>query len=67
MSIRSIASKLAGDCFGVEDDHFVSDDLAALLDAAFLQFFPSGPRLLKLLEERGWTGWTNIRRTDPTG
>jgi hypothetical protein len=25
----------------------------------------NAPRLLQLLDERGWTGWTNIRRIDP--
>ena len=40
----------------------VSDDLVALLDAAFLAHFPCAPRLIRLLEQRGWTGWTNIRR-----
>ena len=36
-----------------------------LLDAAFVEFFPCAPRLLELLEERGWTGWTDIRRKEP--
>jgi len=49
----------------VEDWDPISDDLVALLDAAFLEFFPAAPRLLELLEERGWTGWTNIRRMKP--
>jgi len=49
----------------VEDWDPISDDLIALLDAAFLESFPCAPRLLKLLEERGWTGWTNKRRMDP--
>ncbi|MGY1857159.1 MerR family transcriptional regulator [Modestobacter sp. SYSU DS0290] len=43
----------------------VSDDLVALLDAAFVEHFPCAPRLFRLLEQRGWTGWTNIRRTCP--
>ncbi len=43
----------------------ISDDLVALLDAAFIESFPCAPRLLELLEDRGWTGWTNIRRLDP--
>ncbi|MEO6958006.1 MAG: MerR family transcriptional regulator [Antricoccus sp.] len=51
----------------VEDAQPISDDLVALLDAAFLEFFPAAPRLLELLRERGWTGWTNIRRTTPQG
>ena len=46
------------------DEQPISDDLVALLDAAFIESFPCAPRLLELLEERGWTGWTNIRRID---
>ena len=46
---------------GLEDEHPVSEDLVALLDAAFIESFPCATRLLELLEERGWTGWTNIR------
>jgi DNA-binding transcriptional MerR regulator len=46
------------------DDWPISDDLVALLDAAFIESFPCAPSLLKLLDERGWTGWTNIRRKD---
>jgi DNA-binding transcriptional MerR regulator len=49
---------------GLEDEHPVSDDLVELLDAAFLDSFPCAGRLLELLEERGWTGWTDIRRID---
>ena len=47
---------------GVEQEQPISDDLVALLDAAFIESFPCAPRLLELLQERGWTGWTNIRR-----
>ncbi|MBB3674800.1 MerR family transcriptional regulator [Modestobacter versicolor] len=50
---------------GVEHPEPVGDDVIALLDALFLAFFPCAPRLLQLLEERGFTGWTNIRRLDP--
>ena len=52
---------------GVEDVAPVSDDLVALLDAAFVDSFPGAQRMLTLLEERGWTGWTNIRRLEPAG
>jgi DNA-binding transcriptional MerR regulator len=55
----------AAEAEGVEEVNPLSDDLVALLDAAFFEFFPCAPRLLDLLEERGWTGWTNIRRKDP--
>jgi len=50
---------------GLEDEQPISDDLISLLDAAFVESFPGAPRLLELLEERGWTGWTNIRRKTP--
>jgi DNA-binding transcriptional MerR regulator len=50
---------------GMEEEHPISDDLVALLDEAFVEFFPCAPRLFELLQERGWTGWTNIRRVDP--
>jgi DNA-binding transcriptional MerR regulator len=50
----------------VEDRHPVSPGLVELLDAAFLESFACAGRLLELLEERGWTGWTDIRRTTPT-
>ena len=50
---------------GVEDVHPVSDELIVLLDTAFLESFACAARLLELLEERGWTGWTDIRRLEP--
>ena len=50
---------------GIEEEQPISDELVALLDAAFIECFPCAQRLLELLEERGWTGWTNIRRIDP--
>lgn len=48
-----------------EEEQPISVELIALLDEAFLQSFPGAARLLELLEERGWTGWTDIRRKDP--
>ena len=56
----------AADAEGVEDPFPISDDLVELLDAAFLELVPCAPRLLELLEERGWTGWTMIRRVETT-
>jgi len=50
---------------GSEDDFAISDDLAALLDSVFLESVPIAPRLLELLEERGWTGWTKLERVTP--
>ncbi len=48
-----------------ETSEFALDDgLVALLDQVFLDTVPIAPRLLQLLEERGWTGWTRLERID---
>ena len=60
--IEAAAAEAAG-----EEEHPVSADVVALLDAAFVEYFPCAPRLLRLLEQRGWRGWTNIRRIEPVG
>jgi hypothetical protein len=39
------------------DDRFVD-----LLDTTFIASSPIAARLLTLLEERGWKGWTRIER-----
>ena len=44
----------------------LDDQFAALLDATMLESSPAAARLLEILEERGWTGWTRIERV-PTG
>jgi hypothetical protein len=43
----------------------LDDDLVELLDSVFLDSVPVAPRLLELLKERGWTGWTNVERIAP--
>ncbi|WP_369130395.1 MerR family transcriptional regulator, partial [Modestobacter roseus] len=43
----------------------ISEELVALLDAAFVQSFPWAARLLQILQRRGYTGWTDIHRTCP--
>jgi DNA-binding transcriptional MerR regulator len=63
--LEAVAAEAVWLTAGVAEEQPISDDLVALLDAAFLDAFPCAPRLLQLLEERGWTGWTNIRRTTP--
>ena len=63
--VAAFIEAAAAEAEGIEDEHPVSDDLVELLDSAFVESFPCAPRLLGLLEERGWTGWTNIRRIDP--
>jgi DNA-binding transcriptional MerR regulator len=46
------------------DEFEMPADLVELLDAFFLDNVPIARRLLDLLEERGWTGWTNLERID---
>ena len=43
----------------------LDDDLVELLDSVFLNSVPIAPRLLELLQKRGWTGWTRLERTNP--
>lgn len=45
----------------------ISDELVELLDSVFLANAPFAPRLLALLEQRGWRGWTRIERVKPRG
>lgn len=45
-------------------DFALDDDLAALLDEVFVNAVPVARRLLSLLEERGWSGWTKLERID---
>jgi DNA-binding transcriptional MerR regulator len=46
-------------------DFDLDDDLAALLDEVFVNAVPVARTLLRLLEERGWTGWTKLERISP--
>jgi DNA-binding transcriptional MerR regulator len=43
-------------------DDMMPDELARLLDSIFLDMVPMARRLLDLLEERGWRGWTKLER-----
>lgn len=47
-------------------DFALDDELVTLLDEVFLKAVPVARTLLRLLEERGWTGWTKLERIDPT-
>ncbi|MEP7089227.1 MAG: MerR family transcriptional regulator [Nocardioidaceae bacterium] len=48
---------------GWEDyEEEISDDLIDLLDSVFLDSVPIARRLMVLLEERGWRGWTRLER-----
>lgn len=61
---RLVASLEAADPEGW-DDHEITDDLAELLDAVFLDSVPIARRLMARLEERGWRGWTKLERIHP--
>ncbi len=60
------AGAVSGAAAGTRDPRF-SDDVIALLDAAFVESFPCARRVLEMLERRGWTGWTDIRRKETAG
>jgi DNA-binding transcriptional MerR regulator len=45
-----------------EEEFEFSDELVDLLDAEFLSSVPIAARLMELLQERGWTGWTRLER-----
>jgi DNA-binding transcriptional MerR regulator len=67
--LDDVADRLVAEFVAVPDDAWESgalpDDLAALLDAVFLDSVPGARRILRRLEHRGWSGWTNIRRIQP--
>ncbi|MFJ9313366.1 MerR family transcriptional regulator [Pimelobacter simplex] len=44
------------------DEVAIPDSLVDLLDSVFLDLVPIAPRLLRLMEERGWSGWTRQQR-----
>jgi DNA-binding transcriptional MerR regulator len=46
-------------------DFALDDELVALLDEVFVNAVPVARRLLRLLQERGWTGWTKLSRIRP--
>jgi hypothetical protein len=51
-----------------EDQEFefaLDDELVTLLDEVFVNAVPVARRLLRLIEERGWSGWTRLERNRP--
>ena len=63
---RLVALLEAADAEGWEShDEEMTDELAELLDSVFLDSMPIARRLLELLEERGWRGWTKLERIRP--
>ncbi|MDT3443022.1 MULTISPECIES: MerR family transcriptional regulator [unclassified Pseudofrankia] len=60
---RLVASLETAGMEGWEDhDQEITDELADLLDSFFLDSLPIARRLMELLEERGWRGWTKFER-----
>lgn len=46
----------------VDDDQAMPDELAALLDSMFVEQVPVARDLMRLVEKRGYTGWTKLER-----
>lgn len=63
--VDALVDRLAAQFAGVPDSQWLADplpdELAALLDAVFIDSVPAARRILDLLEQHGWTGWTKIR------
>ncbi|WP_448628804.1 hypothetical protein [Geodermatophilus sp. URMC 64] len=51
---------------GGSDEDDVSEHLVELLDAWIVPTSPAWTRLKTLVEQRGWTGWTQIERVGGT-
>lgn len=51
-------SEWAGD----PEDFPLDDALVELLDSVFMTSVPTAGKIMELLEERGWTGWTKLER-----
>ncbi|MFE3456082.1 MerR family transcriptional regulator [Nocardiopsis aegyptia] len=49
------------------DDVDIEPSLARLMDALAFDALPPARRLIELLRERGWDGWTKLERVDPAG
>ncbi|MET9866577.1 MerR family transcriptional regulator, partial [Streptomyces sp. NPDC006386] len=47
-------------------DAGVEPALAALMDTLAFDTVSSARRLIELLEQRGWAGWTRLERVEPT-
>jgi hypothetical protein len=47
------------------DDTGIESPLAELLDTLVFDTVPPARRLIELLRQRGWTGWTKLERMDP--
>ena len=71
--LPALADRLVAQLEAVDDAEWqafaedpMSEDLVELLDSMFLDQVPVAAELRRLLEERGWTGWTKLERVDPS-
>lgn len=46
----------------VDDDQAMPPELVALLDSMFVEQVPGARELMRLVEKRGYTGWTKLER-----
>jgi DNA-binding transcriptional MerR regulator len=51
---------------GMDEVVDISDEMAELLDGVFYSTAPYARRLEALIQERGWTGWTKVKRIEPS-
>lgn len=47
------------------DDADIAPSLVTLMDTLAFDTLPPARRLIELLKERGWTGWTKLKRVEP--
>ena len=63
-----LAAFIAADDWDEYDpEDAIAPDFAELLDSIFLDSVPAARRLMELLEERGWSGWTQLEPTSDAG
>lgn len=48
------------------DDADIEPPLVKVMDTLAFDTMPSARRLIELLRERGWTGWTKLARVEST-
>ncbi|WP_435748063.1 MerR family transcriptional regulator [Nocardioides sp. SYSU DS0663] len=62
--LAALFEETAGEWEGADAQAGVTldDGLVEVLDSIFLTSVPAAPRLMALLGERGWTGWTQLER-----
>ena len=63
--VAAFIEAAAAEAVGVEEEHRDQRRPGRAAGHGVRRVLPVRARLLELLEERGWTGWTNIRRMDP--